>query len=506
MVNKFFRKRWWVFIPAGLCLAIAGFLLVGKYTGWFNNLAAGYLEAGRRAEESRLYGQALSHYQIVLAFRELDGESAYRAQCQIAAVYEAKRRYNESIDALKSAIGTRPGEAAGRLQLGNLYLKTGAIAQAQEQFESVLSRDSAHSAALLGLARTFIAEGEAAASVRKYLLRAEQGEAAIAAQYYLGLLALKHESDLPRAREIFTELSAKEGAEDYASQSRMLLSGISSQDQELSAWQSEFAKREVDVETTPVLEQDAVRAYRAVRRAWMFIGVSEFKLAEEEALAAREKIADYRDAHLVTAYLKLIQGNFTAATAVADEALSTDPLSAYGYALYGQAALGAGQDDSARAALFQARELGQDTVGVALSLARLAQKKDDKAAAKAEYDRALQLDQYQTVGLVQEIVWFYLYKLNTAPEAVQLMRQATASGTVTARLLSLKALAEVAAGDLSAAAEDVRGAQNFDPREALAEYVLAKISESRGNNGEAEAHYRLAVEYDLTGEVAALIS
>ena len=344
------------------------------------NVALGeaYLEKGNEAE-------ALSAFTRALGVDGRDGAALRGA----AHIYLLNQVNEKAVPLLAVLAELEPNDPAVRVDLGAAYAATGNREGAEAQFQEALRLKPNHASALVGLSNMHLKNGEEGRAIALLRKAAEVAPKAYEPRFLLGSAYNR----LGRYQEALVELqaAARLGGADSSEVHYHLArayGGLGRADERRSAL-ARFA------EITRRSKQDLERqraALRLVERAKSAVETGDLGTA----IAALEEAREARpaDAHLLfrLAGLHFDLQRLDAARAYAQEAISLSP-SAWPYRfLLGLVEKNSGRWKEARVELETAARLNPSAAEVHNALGQLALEENDRRAAIACFQRAVELD------------------------------------------------------------------------------------------------------------------
>lgn len=473
VANKIKKVPRWLQVTIVILIILLAAVLVLKYGGWFDKVAAVYVARGDGALTEGNYSQALQQYNYAISLEHLDGNSAYVAYLKRGRIMLSKRNYAQAAAELERAVKLRKKKPEAYLLLGQAYMGQAQFADAVGSLAEAFKYNEDNPEIMIELAKAILRQGDELGRAEDLLRQAiSLDPEAQPAHLYLALLLL--ERDIAEAlEEISTTLD---------------LSG------EVTVSAQSVHERILDLKKRMSSRGDdnESQAYRLVLVGWTYANVNEYAPAKRLAEEALVISPEYRDAWELLAWSQIGLEDYAGAINSLTEAYNLDPTSGQTQYLFARAEAGSGQIDAALESYEKALLLGFDHRSLRLDYARLLIKKGDNDSAAEQLQMAYEMNK-QDLVVAQELIWFLGKIKNESDEALRIAKAVNRfSDSPLAK--SMLALAYYFQDDSEQALRITEEVIFQEPGQALAYYVRGLVT---GNGND----FVKAIDVDFEGTV-----
>ena len=394
--------------------------------------------------------------------------------------------------AFKKAVELEPRSLQANLALANFYWLTGQPARAEESLKRALDLDPLHPLTNRALASFYMANGRPADAEKPLKTVAEVSKSPASvltlADYYLGVgndAAVRATLEpLLKDPKSFNEATARLAALDFRSGKRDTayrgVDGVLAKDKtNLDGLLLKTSFLLADRKLDEALQSATTATERHPDSSSAFFTLGRVQAARkqpDEATAAFQEVLRLNpqatEAKIALSQLSLSQGRPEASVAFAREALADKPNNADAQLALVRALVTNGELDRAEAELKRLNSRFPDSAAVHTQMGMLLGRKQQSAAARTEFDRALKLEP----GNVEALSGLVTLDLASKDfKSAQARVDAQIAVRPTSGLMALGARAYAAGGDLSKAETYLRRAIELDSRDLAAYSGLGQL-------------------------------
>ncbi|GEM_PF-3001586 len=469
----------WLQIVIVAVVIIAAVILVLKFGGWFDKVAAIYVAQGDAALSERDYSQAMERYAYALSLQHLDGNVAYEAYLKRGQILLAKRNYEQALEELDKATHLRKRRPEAYFLLGQAEQAVFDYDNAVLTLEKAVKYDSDKPEYLVELAKAIFRQGQEVSRADDLLQQAINLDSELQAAYFYRALVVM-EDNPEEARQLIAQALDLSGNLTYQ---------VQSAHERILDYQQRIAERS---------DEEESQSYRKVLTGWTYANVNEAAAAERMADEALEITPDYRDAWQLKGWAQIERGDYTGAITSLTEAYNIDSTSGQTQYLFALAESGLGKTDAALESFAKALTLGYDQRRLRLDYADLLLTSGDKSGAEKQI-RAAYKQNRQDTEVVRDLIWFLGAEQVGNDEEIVAIAVRLNKELDNAESESLLALAYLLSGDDEKAADLSDSIIAREPSQALAYYVRGR---ARGDGADLVK----AVDVDFEGTIGAWAS
>ncbi|BCS36055.1 hypothetical protein TBR22_A52920 [Luteitalea sp. TBR-22] len=450
--------------------------------------------------------------QIAEAIRLSPGSSQAFLNLGVLRVQQGEA--NEAETAFRKAIALDPRSVDSRLALANFLWAAGRAKEAESALQEAIAIEPLHPLANRMLSSLYMASGRSAEAEKSLKVLADASRSPGArfqlAEYYLEvgrrqeaatvLKGLSAERATHADAEV--ELAAIEQADGRAEDARKrldsLLTKVPNHTRGLilkAAWLA----RANDLDEALKVAKTAVASDPRSAEAHFTLGAIHARRRENaDAIKAYTEVLSLNPrataAQLELARLNFSTGNESAALQFAEEARSSAPSNLDANLAVVRGLIAAKELARAGSEVRRLREAVPNSAAVQVVSGVLYASQNDAVAARAAYERALQLSPFFPEAMARLT---YLDIAEKAPaRAIARLEPAIAKDGNNTALLALLAEAYRASGDMPRAEESLRRAVSGDPRFQMGYAMLAQLYTKQGRLEEARKEWEQLVSRD----------
>jgi tetratricopeptide (TPR) repeat protein len=466
----------WAKILIAILVALGLVLLILKFSGWFDKVAAVYVKQGDAAVSERNYTEAMRQYELALALKHLDGESAYEAYLRRGKILLGKRHYDAAEQELIAATRLRSRRPEAYLLLGQSQQSVYDYDAAVATLEQGIKQSAGDADIVFELGRAIFRQGKQTDRAEDLFRQALQIDPDFQAAYFYLALSLL-ENNIEEASGAIKQAITLSG--DYTVRAQNIRARIADIKNRLA--------------TRINQNDDEALAFQCVLTGWAYAGVGETAAAWRQADKALVINSDYRDAWLLLGWTQIERRDYQTALTSLTEAYNLDPTFGQTQYLFALAETGAGEFSAAAKSFAKALALGYDTRLLRLDFSKLLTTTGDLKEAEKQLRQAYKMNP-QDLNTALELVWF-LGELSGQPAVSLELAQSLDKQYATIETKAILSLAYALNRDNNRARDLAAAVINKQPNNPLAYYV-------RGLATGDGADFIKAIDIDTVGIVA----